>query len=481
MTAPENEFASIQADSLRAAVVPSRRRPRRDDVVTYRVRVDLKDTSPPLWRRLEVASDVMLDEVHTIVQTAFCWLDSHLHEFAVGPEFYSRESEHYLCPFQVAEGEPGVSEEKVRLDEVLVDPGDKLIYLYDFGDGWEHVIELEAVTPREGGQPRATCTDGRRPTPAEDSGGVWGYEMAAAATDPRHPGHLAARTEFVRMYGDDVDPAGWAPNRFDIDEVNTSLLAILGNDGFTPASDLPEPLAKLVTAVRYSDVRDELRRLVRLALDAEVNGPDEETAARMVRPYRWLLHRIGEDGIDLTSAGYLPPPIVEQAMAKLGWDEKWIGAMNRENQTAPVWNLRVSSQKAGLIRKHRGRLLLTKRGHTLRDDPIGLWWGLAERMPLSSRDLIETQAGLILLVLAAAEAGPRDRMLEFLGAMGWVRSDHTPLISIDAAYATADTVEVLDQLGVYGDGDLFRGRDEIPSPGLEFARAALRTWPAIGR
>jgi hypothetical protein len=441
--------------------------------------VDLRDTAPPLWRRLELASDVMLDEMHTIVQTAFGWLDSHLHEFASGPEFYSREAEHYLCPFQVAEGEPGVPEEKVRLDEVLVDPGDKLIYLYDFGDGWEHVIELEAVTPREVGQPRATCTDESRPAPAEDSGGVRGYEMVAAATDPAHPGHLAARTEFARLYGDDIDPAGWAPTPFDIDEVNTSLFAILGGDGSTPASDLPQPLAELVTAMRYSDVRDELRRLVRLALDGEVNGPDEEIAAHMVRPYRWLLNRIGDEGTDLTSAGYLPPPLVEETMAELGWAEKWIGAMNRENQTLPVRNLRVSSQKVGLVRKHRGRLLPTKRGRTLRDDPVGLWWGLAERMPLASRYPFETQAGLILMVLVAAEAGRRDRVHEFLAAMGWERGDHTPLTTMDAAYAVADTSHVLDQLGVYSDGDPFRRRDETPTPeGVDFARAALRTWPA---
>jgi hypothetical protein len=35
---------------------PSRRRPRRSDAVTYRVRVDLSGTKPPLWRRLELAS-----------------------------------------------------------------------------------------------------------------------------------------------------------------------------------------------------------------------------------------------------------------------------------------------------------------------------------------------------------------------------------------------------------------------------------------
>jgi hypothetical protein len=56
----------------------SRRRPRRPDVVTYRVRIDLRGTRPPLWRRLELTSNLFLDQVHEIIQVAFGWTDSHL-------------------------------------------------------------------------------------------------------------------------------------------------------------------------------------------------------------------------------------------------------------------------------------------------------------------------------------------------------------------------------------------------------------------
>lgn len=45
----------------------SRRKPRRDDVVTYRVGAELADTAEPLWRRLELASDLFLDEVHAVL------------------------------------------------------------------------------------------------------------------------------------------------------------------------------------------------------------------------------------------------------------------------------------------------------------------------------------------------------------------------------------------------------------------------------
>ncbi|MGW3545300.1 plasmid pRiA4b ORF-3 family protein [Nocardia niigatensis] len=152
--------------------VPSRRRPRREQAMTYRVRIDLADTEPPVWRRLELSSELFLDELHAAIQAAFGWTDSHLHQFGSGPTYYDRRTEYYLCAFQADEGEPGIPEEQVRLDEVLVNVGDILYYLYDFGDDWQHLIELEAVSPREPGAARAVCTDGRRPGPPEDCGGV---------------------------------------------------------------------------------------------------------------------------------------------------------------------------------------------------------------------------------------------------------------------------------------------------------------------
>jgi hypothetical protein len=73
---------------------PSRRRPRRADAVTYRVRVDLSGTRPPVWRRLELSSSLFLDEVHDVIQAAFGWTDSHLHRFGSGPAYYGKETEY---------------------------------------------------------------------------------------------------------------------------------------------------------------------------------------------------------------------------------------------------------------------------------------------------------------------------------------------------------------------------------------------------
>lgn len=164
----------------------SSRRPRREQEVTLRVRVDLVGAKPPIWRRLELSSSLYLDELHEVLQEAFDWDDTHLHQFAVGSTF-DPGVEGYLCPFDEEEGEPGVPTREVRLDELLVEPGDRLDYVYDFGDGWEHVLKLEAVLERGPDAPWARCTGGRREAPPEDSGGLWGYEEALAEGMPEEP------------------------------------------------------------------------------------------------------------------------------------------------------------------------------------------------------------------------------------------------------------------------------------------------------
>jgi hypothetical protein len=468
-------------DPFERPPAPSRRRARRDEVTTYQVRVDLTGTKPPVWRRLELASDLFLNEVHDILQIAFGWTDSHLHEFASGKDYYHRLTEHYLCPFQAEEGGTGVPEEDVRLDEVLAKPGDKLWYLYDFGDDWMHVIKLEAERPRDDDAPRAVCIDGRRPGPSEDIGGVHGYELIAAALDPGHPEHAEAVAEYDHMYGGVATPADDAPTLFDLDEINKALadpsggrLELLGPLG------IPGPIGELTDAIRFREQRDLFQQLIE---DADLDGPidiDADTAAKMVSPYSWLLDRVGADGIKLTGAGYLPPVHVEAAMADLGLGEEWIGKGNREIQTMPVLHLRESAQTLGLLRKHRGTLVLTKRGQAVRKDPLALWWHLAERMPLTATDDFEAQADVILLATLAARSvdSPHKAIAEILTAIGWMDFDGTPVPPTSVGHATWATRTVLRRLGAYIDEPGVYRSDKPTPQGVMFARAALRTWPS---
>jgi hypothetical protein len=461
---------------LAATKPPSRRRPRRPDVVTLRVRVDLAGTRPPVWRRLELASDLFLDEVHEFLQAAFGWTDSHLHQFGCGPAYYSRETEYYLCPFSVEDEGEGVPEEEVRLDEVLVDVGDRLFYAYDFGDDWQHVIKLEAVLARDESAPRAVCTAGRRPGPAEDCGGIGGYELLAAATDPGHPDHAAARAEHAELYGPDVDPQGWAPVPFDVDEVNR-MFADLG--AIAPLHEITGPARDLLDAMRTGQGQQQLRRLLGRARLREPVLIGADTAAAAVRPYVWLLDRVGDDGIKLTQAGYLPPVDVKAAFTELGFDKVWIGAGNREDLTYPVLGLRQSAQRIGLLRKHRGRLLVTARGRALRTDPVGLWWHLAERTPAATNDRCVYQAGL--LYLAAVAAGiTEDRqtiVAELLDALGWMRGDGSPITAGSAAAATSEVAGMLRLMSLFRREESLLDQHDWPTRNaVDFARAALTAW-----
>lgn len=461
-------------DLLAAVKPPSRRRPRRKKAVTLRVRADLSDTKPPVWRRLELVSDLMLDEVDQIMQTAFGWTDSHLHQFRSGPSYHSPDTEYYLCPFMVDDGEQGVPEDQVRLDELLVDVGDKLFYTYDFGDNWRHVIRLEAVGARDQAAPRAVCTGGRGPAPAEDCGGVGGYALLVAATDPHHPDHGAARAEFAEAFGSDIDPRGWAPTPFEIEQINRELAG-----GDSTSTDTGGPLADLLDAMASPHGRRKLRRLID---DARLEDPvliDADAAAAAVRPYRWLLNRVGDDGIKLTQAGYLPPLQVQAAFTELGLDADWIGAGNREDLTYPVLALRESAQRIGLLRKYRGRLLATARGRALRDDPVGLWRHIAERTPTGSSDPSTGQAELLYLTAVAAgnTEDPEAIVAELLGALGWVRADGSPISAQSSAAAAGEVTDTLRRLGmIQHTGSGLRRRKQLSDSAVDFARAALTTW-----
>jgi hypothetical protein len=163
----------------------------------------------------------------------------------------------------------------------------------------------------------------------------------------------------------------------------------------------------------------------------------------MVRPYTWFLHRAGTEGIKLTSAGYLPPAVVEAAVAGLDLAGEWYGKHNREAQTAPVLGFRESVMRLGLLRKYRGTLLATPAGRRLRDNPAGLWWHLAGHLPPPRLTRPETHASILLLAAVAigpqAAPGPLEYAARMMRETGWQHSDGTPLDKWDARDAAYDT------------------------------------------
>ncbi len=145
------------------------------------VRVALDGTEPQVWRRIELDSETTLDEFHEILQVTFDWDDSHLHQFTA-------DGCTFVPDHQLADSVGCAhAEDESEIGDFLTAPGNRMIYEYDFGDGWRHVITLEKTSSPGTDEP-AYITDGAGMAPLEDVGGPGGWlDFVAAVNDPDDP------------------------------------------------------------------------------------------------------------------------------------------------------------------------------------------------------------------------------------------------------------------------------------------------------
>jgi hypothetical protein len=186
---------------------------------------------------------------------------------------------------------------------------------------------------------------------------------------------------------------------------------------------------------------------------------------------------VGGDGLSLTSAGYLRPDDVRALAAVIPTMADWIGTANRESHTYPVLSFRESVQKLGLIRKYRGRLLLTKAGSSLRDNPEALWRYIAGRMPIGKADSMDVPAGLLTLAVVATDPAvrpPLGHIAEALSDLGWRHSDRSPVSADAVRWAMEDTVRVLENITI--GPRRWSVRLRFSEVSAELARDALLSW-----
>jgi hypothetical protein len=147
-----------------------------DHAQVFRLRIELDQTEPLVWRRIEVIASSTFWDLHVAIQDAFGWLDYHLYEFEV-------DAIKIGVPDELAE-EAIVPSWTVPLSKYLGKVR-TLSYLYDFGDDWHHTVHLEEVRKAdEGSYPR--CLAGENATPPEDCGGIHGFkELKKALTKPK--------------------------------------------------------------------------------------------------------------------------------------------------------------------------------------------------------------------------------------------------------------------------------------------------------
>jgi hypothetical protein len=135
--------------------------------VVYQIKVTLKGSKPPIWRRMQVISATTLAQLHRILHRVRGWEGSHLYRFVVGGMEYGD-------PRMLEEME-GEDARRVTLASLVRGAKAKFLYEYDFGDSWDHDLLIEKVLPCDAGKYYPACLTGKRACPPEDCGGIWGY------------------------------------------------------------------------------------------------------------------------------------------------------------------------------------------------------------------------------------------------------------------------------------------------------------------
>lgn len=177
------------------------------------IRVTLEEIEPPVWRRLVLPMTWNLAQLHLAIQAAFSWWNCHLHEFRIGGLRYGDPAH----DDEAWEEDPRMFDEaEVRLRD-FDGPGTSFLSVYDFGDNWRRVIEIEKIPALETAPRNGTCIAGARARPPEDVGGISGYEaFLAVMADPDGPEH----SDMKRWCGGHFDPEWFDLARVDKDVRN---------------------------------------------------------------------------------------------------------------------------------------------------------------------------------------------------------------------------------------------------------------------
>jgi hypothetical protein len=176
----------------------------------YQLKITLKGSNPPVWRRVVVRSDLPLDLLHGVIQRVMGWTDSHLHQFVAGNTYYGTSN-----PDMMGFGRQKLSEKHYTVAELAPVVKRSFVYEYDFGDDWQHKIVLEKMLPPDPEFHHPVCLAGANACPPEDCGGIPGYyNLLEILADPRDPEHGRMKERL----GYDFDPS-----RFDLEFANGVL------------------------------------------------------------------------------------------------------------------------------------------------------------------------------------------------------------------------------------------------------------------
>ena len=131
--------------------------------IGYQLKITIRGSRPPIWRRVIVPEHIAFCDLDDIIEKIFGWTHSHLYEF-------------YIKDWNMRFTGAPLMEEEDNAEECIdswIKEGAEIIYTYDFGDNWEHLIKVEKFVEYENRYPVVLKSKG--PNMIEDCGGMWGF------------------------------------------------------------------------------------------------------------------------------------------------------------------------------------------------------------------------------------------------------------------------------------------------------------------
>jgi hypothetical protein len=329
----------------------------------YQLKISLKGSRPPIWRRVQLPGDISLLKLHFIVQIAMGWTNSHLHEFIISNQYYGD-------PRDDEWGSRGVRDEtEYLLEQVVHDKGVRFEYRYDFGDGWQHTIQVEDILEPNAERDYPACLNGRRACPPEDVGGIGGYAyFLEAIQDPQH----AENEAYLAWIGGEFDPEAFELEQCDAELRNIDRSEMLRSHNRYYSNDIG-PELKLYQSISYwlGSLSDEDRnQLEELPLRRDtvhlLSHLRDHHAKGTQSSGNLPLKTIRE-----ATAGFVNPPILDP---KIG-DRTY--KLRSELDVWPVYFIHSLLITGGLVQGGKGRrILLTSKGEQFlaSEAPIQVWY-----------------------------------------------------------------------------------------------------------
>lgn len=186
----------------------------------YEIKVTIKDTHPPVWRRLQVPEGITFHELNAIIQLAFDWCGYHAYNFEVGATLHQGGIFIELPDLDDGWGYYEVRNSKREKIDTYFKEYKRMKYTYDFGDNWIHNILIEKIVETDIKLRKPICVKAKMADLPEDCGGPYGYdELLDILADKSNKRHNAMKEWVENSY------STWRDDRefVDIEEINERL------------------------------------------------------------------------------------------------------------------------------------------------------------------------------------------------------------------------------------------------------------------